>query len=73
MKKYYVTAGNNGTELGVLTESNSKAVCRSAGRRAVNEALPNGEGSYVVHDSDTGEPIEVAEKSIRTGFCWMIR
>jgi len=66
---YYVTAGNNSTELGRVGETNSLLGAKRIGRDAVRRCLPNAEGSYRVKTQD-GETVASEERSIRTGFKW---
>lgn len=69
--KYYITAGNNSTDLGIVGYTNSLEQAKRIGRKAVKTQLPNGEGNFRVRDSETKEELFREERSIRTDFKWV--
>jgi len=68
-KQYFIVAGNQNTELGVVGYSDSLLGAKRIGRRAVRESLPNAEGGYSVKDQ-FGDVVFGEERSIRTDFRW---
>lgn len=66
---YTVFAGNNSTDLGQVGTSKTLLGAKRIGRAVIREALPNGEGSFIVRDKE-GRTVLSSERSIRTGFEW---
>jgi hypothetical protein len=69
-KTYIVTAGSNSTDLGVVGYCDSILGAKRIGRKAVNDAIPGGDGGYRVKDK-SGNVVFGGERSIRTGFRWI--
>ena len=67
---FYVTAGNNSTDLGKVGTASTIEQARRIGKSAVQRSLPYGEGFYMVKRQD-GLVVASGENSIRTGFKWI--
>lgn len=72
MQRFWISAGNNSTDLGTVGRANTLLGAKRIGRAAVKTMLPNGEGVYTVRDRSHRE-VAGEERSIRTQFRWSQR
>jgi len=67
---YAVTAGDHSTDLGVVGHAKTLLGAKRIGRRAVREALPNGQGGYRVWVEGINYPVAGGERTLRTDNKW---
>ena len=68
---YYVTAGNNSTDLGCVGRANTLLAAKRIGRKAVRNSLPNGQGSYRIWADYGDRQVGGGTCDIRTGSRWV--
>lgn len=70
MKTFNITAGHNGTDLGVVGACDTFVGAKRIGRAAVRK-LPDGEGTYYIHNQHVSGRRWGETCGLDTGFKWV--
>lgn len=71
MKTFYITAGNHSTDLGIVGNCDTLIGAKRIGRKAVRTMLPNGEGTYYLHNRHVTGQRWGETCGLHTKFSWV--